>query len=124
MTVLSETSATRLIARIDELIADLDEAPAEDAMDLPGMANIRSPNPNGEYAKLSQPQAILKALEYGPQTYKEIFQRLNSGGKAVRSPSYVSSVLARLKDKVRRNGGGKYHLVHHATIGQILANVS
>jgi hypothetical protein len=110
----AESKRLRSLAeKIDSLIAEIDDTPSRGptADNLPGLRVANTPNPNGEFAGLSQPQAVLKVLEYGPQTYREIFQRLNAGGKLIRDPSHVSSLLARLKDKVR-NEGGKYYLIH------------
>jgi hypothetical protein len=64
-----------------------------------------------EFRGMTQHAAILKALElYGPQTTRELFARLNSGGMAFRKPVYVASILGRLKDVVERTPDNKIKL--------------
>jgi len=64
----------------------------------------------GYYSGLTQSDAILKALEVGPQTTRELFNRLNSGGQSFKKPVYVTAVLGRLKDKTERTDDGKVKL--------------
>jgi len=65
---------------------------------------------HGEYTGMTQKAAILKALEHGPQTTREIFNRLNVGGLPMKSPLYVTALLGRLKDKVERGPDKKLRL--------------
>ena len=65
----------------------------------------------GEFSGLKQTDAILRALKYyGPQTTRELFTRLNSGGMSFRQVSYVTAVLSRIKDSVERQADGKLKL--------------
>ena len=111
----AESKRLRSLAlKIDALIAELD-APerVEGTPDFPSLAGTvisSSGNPNAEFANLTQRAAIMKALEYGPQTTRELFTRLNAGGQAFRNPTYVSSVLARMGAHIRRTTSGKHAL--------------
>jgi hypothetical protein len=56
----------------------------------------------GEFSNLTQSAAILKALERGPQTTRQLFDLLNHNGQSFREVSYITALLGRLKDKVER----------------------
>lgn len=64
----------------------------------------------GEYAGMTQKAAIVKALQHGPQTTREIFTRLTAGGLPIKSPLYITALLGRLKDKVERGSDKKLRL--------------
>lgn len=60
---------------------------------------------------MTQHAAILKALElYGPQTTRELFERLNAGGMAFKKRVYITAILGRLKDVVERTPDNKIKL--------------
>jgi hypothetical protein len=64
-----------------------------------------------EFKGMTQHAAILRALEvYGPQTTKELFNRLNAGGMAFKKPVYISAILGRLKDVVERTPDNRIKL--------------
>ena len=67
----------------------------------------------GPYAfkGMTQHAAIFKALElYGPQTTKELFNRLNSGGMTFKKPVYISAIAGRFKDVVERTQDNRLKL--------------
>lgn len=66
----------------------------------------------GEFSGMTQQEAILKALrQYGPQTTRQLFNRLNSGGQSFRRLVYVTAVAGRLmRDKIERLSDGKLRL--------------
>lgn len=75
------------------------------------------PNPSGEpkapsaeYANLTQSGAVLKALEHGPQTTREIFDRLTAAGLKLSNRVYVTALLGRIRDKIERDEDGKVRL--------------
>jgi hypothetical protein len=103
-----------LAERMEAFAAELDGNGVPPVMELPfGPSNSTRPknlatsgtfdvSPR-EFKGLTQHAAILKALEmFGPQTTRELFNRLNAGGMAFKKPIYVSSILGRLKDVVER----------------------
>jgi hypothetical protein len=64
-----------------------------------------------EFKGMTQHASILKALElYGPQTTRELYIRLNSGGMSFKKPVYISSLLARLKNVVERTDDNRVKL--------------
>lgn len=66
---------------------------------------------NSEFHGMTQHAAILKALElYGPQTVRQLFYRLNSGGMNFKKPVYVTAILGRLKSVVERMPDGRIQL--------------
>jgi len=70
-----------------------------------------------EFKGMTQHAAILKALElYGPQTTRELYVRLNSGGMSFKKPTYISSLLARLKNVVERTSDNRIKLKISAEI--------
>lgn len=103
-----------LATKIDALIAEID-LPTSSVVtrDLPGLAESdlpRSRNMSGEFANMKQQEAILKALEYGPQNTKELLARLNAGGQSFKNTTYVSAVVSRMADRLTRHPGGKITL--------------
>jgi hypothetical protein len=65
----------------------------------------------GEFADMKQAEAIIHALKtYGPQTTKQLFERLNAGGLSFKKVAYVTAILARFKDKWDRAADGKISL--------------
>lgn len=73
-------------------------------------ADTKAKQSLGEYVGMSQAEAILKALQKGPQTTAELLIDLNAGGQSFRERNYVTAVIGRLKDKVERVEGGKVKL--------------
>lgn len=61
----------------------------------------------GEFSGLTQMNAVLKALERGPQTTRQIFELLTRNGQSFKKVSYITALLPRLKDKVERTSDGK-----------------
>ena len=106
---LLRSEANRLINLAGRLQAFADELESEGAP-TPNVNGHVDSTPSGEYANLRQPDAILKALKKGPQTTRELFQRLNSAGQSFKKVTYITAVLGRLKDKVERTDDGKVKL--------------
>ena len=66
--------------------------------------------PTGEFSSMTQQAAILKALEHGAQTTREIYDRLRAGGLTLKKPTYVTALLPRLRERVERIEGNKIQL--------------
>jgi len=104
----SEAKRLRSLAdRLDSFAAELSNVVAS----YGGQAGAGQTTPAlkgfGAYDGLSQKNAVLKALQDGPQTTRELFERLNAGGQSFKKPVYVTAMLGRLKDKVERTEDGK-----------------
>jgi hypothetical protein len=108
-----------LVAKIDALILEI-EGPekAPQQQDPSDLFVRRSPllrPAGGEYSKLTQTEAVLKAIGHGPVRLKELYLRLHSGGSNIKNARYVSSVIARLRDKVQRGDDGVYSLKQNSS---------
>jgi hypothetical protein len=112
-----------LAERMEAFALELDGGKAKDrTLDLFSDTNSRrfAHSPNSpvlgpvnpkEFKGMTQHAAILKALEaYGPQTVRQLFIRLNSGGMAFKKPVYVTAVLGRLKDVTERTDDNQIKL--------------
>jgi hypothetical protein len=74
-------------------------------------SSILGPGNPREFKGMTQHAAVLKALEtYGPQTVRQLYVRLNSGGMAFKKPVYVTAILGRLKDVVERTEDNQIRL--------------
>ena len=114
-----------LATRMDAFASELDGEPSPQ-VELPltgGMSRVLVPALTGlaadvaaklrtsEFKGMTQHAAILKALElYGPQTTRELYIRLNSGGMSFKKPTYISALLARLKNVVERTTDNRIRL--------------
>jgi hypothetical protein len=64
----------------------------------------------GEYSGLTQREAIIKALSHGPQTTREIYNRIIAGGLEIKKPTYITALLPRIKNQVERDDQGRVRL--------------
>lgn len=112
----AEAKRLRSLAdRMDAFAAELEGQPSGDADRQVRTATSSDSGPitqrnakHGEFSGLTQREAIIKALKvYGPQTSRELFERLNAGGMAFKKPTYITALLPRLKDSVERTNDGK-----------------
>jgi len=111
-----QSLAKRLSDFADELERELPSGASAGASPTTGggekrdATNSATQNGRGEFAGLTQPSAILKALESGPQTTTELFERLNAGGQSFKKVVYVSSIIPRIKEKIERLPDGRLKL--------------
>lgn len=70
----------------------------------------------GEYGGMTQRQAILVALrKHGPQTTRELFDKLSAGGMQFKKPTYITALLPRMRDLVSRDEKGRLQLIEGVT---------
>ncbi len=103
----AESKRLRALAdKLDMFAAEIQnetQSSIEDPMRPPAPPVYPSLPGVGEFTHMNQVEAIQHALnKYGPQTTAELFSRLNAGGMTFKKISYVTSVLARFKDKWER----------------------
>ena len=103
-----------LAERIEAFAHELEAEPQETAESsnqthMPWSERSRN-STKGEFSDMTQQQAIIAALKQGPLSTRDLFERLNAGGKHFRKPVYVTAVVGRMKDKLERTENGKLAL--------------
>jgi hypothetical protein len=107
------------LLKIDALISDVESERAgetekvaeQPARGTPFVLSVPRGGAEGEYSDMTQPAAIMKALAHGPQTSRELLDRLGAGGCHFKNLTYLLAVVSRMKDRLHRREDGKLELL-------------